>query len=300
MPGRAPAATPPTRGSTRAAVRRSSRPSIAPSCFAGMRGSGFGCSRANPCRPSSPRRPTGRCANYETDGQIGRDDSLSDYVNSIVGAFEEVKRVLRDDGTVWLNVGDAFTSGNRRYRAPDRKNRARAMSVRPPTPEGLKPKDLIGLPWRLAFALQDAGWWLRLGSDLAQAERAPGVGARPPHEGARDAVPAVEEPELPLRRPRGAGTERAQAPDRLGHPDRAGAVPQTATQRIIRRRCRCRSPGAASCSPAPRTASCSTRTPARGRRCWRRGISAGRWVGIELNPAFVDLIAHRMGADEPG
>ena len=69
--------------------------------------------------------------------------------------------VLRDDGTVWLNVGDSYTSGNRRYRAPDKKNRARAMSVRPPTPKGLKPKDLIGVPWRLAFALQEAGWWVR-------------------------------------------------------------------------------------------------------------------------------------------
>ena len=98
---------------------------------------------------------------YGVAEQIGRDDSLDAYVCSIVSAFEQVKRVLRDDGTVWLNVGDSYTSGNRRYRAPDRKNRARAMSVRPPTPEGLKPKDLIGVPWRLALALQDAGWWVR-------------------------------------------------------------------------------------------------------------------------------------------
>ena len=98
---------------------------------------------------------------YDVEAQIGRDDNLHAYVRSIVDAFEQVKRVLRDDGTVWLNVGDSYTSGNRRYRAPDRKNRARAMRVRPPTPEGLKPKDLIGVPWRLAFALQDAGWWLR-------------------------------------------------------------------------------------------------------------------------------------------
>ena len=98
---------------------------------------------------------------YAVEAQIGRDDTLADYIDSIVTAFEEVRRVLRNDGTVWLNVGDAFTSGNRRYRAPDRKNRARAMSVRPPTPHGLKPKDLIGVPWRLAFALQAAGWWLR-------------------------------------------------------------------------------------------------------------------------------------------
>lgn len=98
---------------------------------------------------------------YGVEDQIGRDDSLKGYVDSIVCAFEQLRRVLCDDGTIWLNVGDSYTSGNRRYRAPDRKNRARAMSVRPPTPEGLKPKDLIGVPWRLAFALQDAGWWIR-------------------------------------------------------------------------------------------------------------------------------------------
>lgn len=97
---------------------------------------------------------------YDT-GPFGRDDTLRDYVASIVADFRKLRRVLTDDGTVWLNVGDAYTSGNRAYRAPDRKNRARAMTVRPPTPSGLKPKDLIGLPWRLAFALQDDGWWVR-------------------------------------------------------------------------------------------------------------------------------------------
>ena len=98
---------------------------------------------------------------YDVAEQIGRDDGLDEYIKSIVVAFDQLRRVLTDDGTVWLNVGDSYTSGNRRYRAPDRKNRARAMSVRPPTPDGLKPKDLIGVPWRLAFALQDVGWWLR-------------------------------------------------------------------------------------------------------------------------------------------
>jgi len=98
---------------------------------------------------------------YDHVDQIGRDDALGDYIKSIVMTFDKVRRVLKNDGTIWLNVGDSYTSGNRRYRAPDRKNAARAMSVRPPTPDGLKPKDLIGVPWRLAFALQDAGWWLR-------------------------------------------------------------------------------------------------------------------------------------------
>ena len=98
---------------------------------------------------------------YEVADQTGRDDSLHDYFADIIAAFDELKRVLRSDGTVWLNAGDVYTSGNRRYRAPDRKNRARAMHVRPPTPKGLKPKDLIGVPWRLALLLQEAGWWIR-------------------------------------------------------------------------------------------------------------------------------------------
>ena len=98
---------------------------------------------------------------YDVGDAFGRDDTLHDYVASIVADFRKLRRVLKSDGTVWLNIGDAYTSGNRRYRAPDRKNRVRAMAVRPRTPRGLKPKDLIGLPWRLAFALQDDGWWLR-------------------------------------------------------------------------------------------------------------------------------------------
>jgi site-specific DNA-methyltransferase (adenine-specific) len=62
---------------------------------------------------------------------------------------------------MWVNIGDGYTSGNRGWRAPDKKNPARAMDVRPETPEGLKPKDLLGVPWRLAFALQQDGWYLR-------------------------------------------------------------------------------------------------------------------------------------------
>ena len=98
---------------------------------------------------------------YGVEQQVGCDESLDSYINNVVRMFRKARRVLKDDGTVWLNVGDVYTSGNRRYRAPDKKNRFRAMSVRPPTPDGLKPKDLIGIPWRLAFALQSDGWWLR-------------------------------------------------------------------------------------------------------------------------------------------
>ncbi len=98
---------------------------------------------------------------YGQKGEIGAERTLDSYVRSLVGVFEEVRRVTADDGTLWLNVGDSYTSGGRTWRAPDRKNPARAMDRRPPTPKGLKPKDLIGAPWRLALALQDAGWYLR-------------------------------------------------------------------------------------------------------------------------------------------
>lgn len=98
---------------------------------------------------------------YGTEGQVGLEESVFDFVDRLAALFDEVSRVLADDGVLWLNIGDSYTSGNRTWRAADKKNVARAMSVRPPTPEGLKPKDLIGVPWRLAFALQKRGWYLR-------------------------------------------------------------------------------------------------------------------------------------------
>ena len=98
---------------------------------------------------------------YGIPGQIGLEASVQAYLDKLVGVFEEVRRVLRPDGTLWLNIGDSYTSGGRTWRAPDRKNPIRAMEIRPPTPQGLKPKDLIGVPWRLALALQAAGWYLR-------------------------------------------------------------------------------------------------------------------------------------------
>ena len=98
---------------------------------------------------------------YEIKGQIGVEDSVEDYIANLVEIFEEVRRTTRPDGTLWLNIGDSYTSGGRTWRAPDKKNPFRAMDRRPPTPKGLKPKDLIGVPWRLAFALQEAGWYLR-------------------------------------------------------------------------------------------------------------------------------------------
>ncbi|MFA5203298.1 MAG: site-specific DNA-methyltransferase [Lentisphaeria bacterium] len=111
------------------------------------------------CVVTSP--PYWGVRDYGIEGQIGLELTLPQYVQKLTAVFREVRRVLRPDGTFWLNIGDGYTSGNRGWRAPDKKNPARAMSVRPDTPEGLKPKDLLGVPWRLAFALQDDGWYLR-------------------------------------------------------------------------------------------------------------------------------------------
>lgn len=111
------------------------------------------------CAVTSP--PYWGLRDYGIEGQIGLEETLQQFINRLVAVFSGVKRVLKDDGVLWLNIGDGYTSGNRGYRAPDKKNPARAMSVRPDTPDGLKPKDLMGIPWRLAFALQDDGWYLR-------------------------------------------------------------------------------------------------------------------------------------------
>ncbi len=111
------------------------------------------------CAVTSP--PYWGLRDYDIEGQIGLEEFLPQFINKLVSVFREVHRVLKPDGVFWLNIGDGYTSGNRRWRAPDKKNPARAMSVRPDTPEELKPKDLLGIPWRLAFALQQDGWYLR-------------------------------------------------------------------------------------------------------------------------------------------
>ncbi len=98
---------------------------------------------------------------YGIAGQIGAETDVNDYLQDLVRLFAEVRRVLADDGVLWLNIGDSYTSGGRTWRDADDKNKGRAMEYRAPTPVGLKPKDLIGVPWRLALALQSAGWYLR-------------------------------------------------------------------------------------------------------------------------------------------
>ena len=86
---------------------------------------------------------------YGNDGQLGLEQTPEEYVANMVQVFHEVKRVLRDDGTLWLNLGDSYAGKEVKY--PGYKK----------PPIGLKPKDLVGIPWRVAFALQADGWYLR-------------------------------------------------------------------------------------------------------------------------------------------
>jgi DNA modification methylase len=107
---------------------------------------------------------------YGVDGQIGLERTPEAYVARLVEVFREVRRVLRDDGTLWLNLGDSYaTGGGSIGRSPGGGEQGRewlhrgfidTQPNRMPLP-GLKPKDLIGIPWRVAFALQADGWYLR-------------------------------------------------------------------------------------------------------------------------------------------
>lgn len=111
------------------------------------------------CIVTSP--PYWGVRDYGIIGQIGAEPVLQDYVKALVAVFHEARRVLRADGTLWLNIANTYSSGGRTWRDDDAKNKGRGMSYRPPTPEGLKPKDLIGVAWTVAMELQLDGWYLR-------------------------------------------------------------------------------------------------------------------------------------------
>lgn len=100
---------------------------------------------------------------YGVDGQIGLEGSVEEYVQALVDVFEEARRVLTDDGTLWLNLGDSYVNAKGASGGVDRKQSARRGWKRPQDGQlpGLKRKDLIGIPWRVAFALQASGWYLR-------------------------------------------------------------------------------------------------------------------------------------------
>ena len=124
------------------------------------------------CIVTSP--PYYQLRDYGTQGQIGQEDSVEQYVNNLVCVFHDARRILKNDGTLWLNLGDSY-AGSGKGRNHDGKQgklsngskeekytgRHIGLLQKTPASNGLKPKDLIGVPWRVAFALQSDGWYLR-------------------------------------------------------------------------------------------------------------------------------------------
>lgn len=117
------------------------------------------------CCVTSP--PYWGLRDYEHAAQIGAEATPDRYVENIVEVFREVRRILRNDGTVWLNIGDGYArNGGTGRHGPNAivgntKKLIQRRNCKVPEVWGLKDRDLLGLPWRVAFALQADGWYLR-------------------------------------------------------------------------------------------------------------------------------------------
>lgn len=117
------------------------------------------------CCVTSP--PYWGLRDYDSDAQIGAEESPEDFVRNLVEVFREVRRTLTDDGTLWLNIGDGYArnggTGNCGPNAivGNTKKLIQKRNCKVPKVWGLKDRDLMGMPWRVAFALQEDGWYLR-------------------------------------------------------------------------------------------------------------------------------------------
>ena len=96
---------------------------------------------------------------YGVEGQIGNEGSVEEYLQALVAVFREVRRVLHPNGTLWVNVGDSYATNSGNQPPTNTRNSCGHTAKR--VPQGYKKKDLIGIPWQLAFALRADGWYLR-------------------------------------------------------------------------------------------------------------------------------------------
>lgn len=124
----------------------------------------------------SPVSQGALCACGAWRGELGLEPTPELYVQHLVEVFRAVRRVLREDGTLWMNLGDSYSSGGRGTYDPDRVSKTSGLTnnsagITRNTPAWAKPKDLLGIPWRVAFALQADGWYLR--SDIIWAKPNP-------------------------------------------------------------------------------------------------------------------------------
>jgi len=106
-----------------------------------------------------------KCGAKRVDSQIGLEQTPEEYVNQLVLVFREVRRVLRDDGVCWVNLGDSYSGSGKGCGAEDHgklgKHANEFLPNKMSITKGLKAKDLIGIPWMVAFALRTDGWYLR-------------------------------------------------------------------------------------------------------------------------------------------
>tara|TARA_Y100001973_G_scaffold105394_1_gene178370 strand:- start:437 stop:1273 length:837 start_codon:yes stop_codon:yes gene_type:complete len=248
---------------------------------------------------------------YGHEGQIGLEETPDAYVAQLVEVFREVRRVLRDDGTLWLNLGDSYASNSDRASmklGAHKKGCLCSYCTMPKTglksrvPDGLKVKDLIGIPWRVAFALQADGWYLR--QDIIWHK------PNPMPESVRDRCTKSHEYLFLLSK-----MDRYYYDSEAIKEDAKGQKKGQPKQKRNRR-----SVWAVNTKPY-RGAHFATYPPELVRPCVLAGSSVGslvldpftgsgttgevaircrrRFVGIELNPTYADMARARIGASAP-
>lgn len=240
------------------------------------------------CVVTSP--PYYELRDYGVEGQIGLEESPSAYVERMVEVFAEVWRVLRDDGTVWLNIGDSYYSGNgqpkgRDDRSPSRNFIRERLRFLDTPGMGLPKKSLLGIPWRVAHALQAAGWTVR--SEITWFRKTAFTEA-----GVTDRPSRQHETIFLLSKSRRYTFDTAAIPDgtvweiehQRGMRGHGAAFPLELPERCI----------AASCPAGgtildPFGGSGTTAVAAQ-----RKGLDA---VLCELNPSFADLARRRLEGD---
>lgn len=232
---------------------------------------------------------------YEHPEQLGSEPSPAEYVAHLVAIFREVRRILRPEGTLWLNIGDGYArnGGTGRHGPNARVGNTRKLiqkrNCRVPACWGLKDRDLLGLPWRVAFALQEDGWILR--SHIVWIKKTPmpeSVRNRPSRATA-DIFLFAQQPgyfydHQAVREPSGANLKNywllGSEPNSSDHP---AAFPKDLARRCILLATR---PGETVLDPFAGSGTTALAAQELGRRC----------ILIELNPAYAQAAARRLQA----
>lgn len=285
------------------------------------------------CCVTSP--PYWGLRDYGHDGQIGLEETPEQYVSRLVAVFAEVRRVLADDGVLWLNLGDSYAgssmfggvgSGTLAGTQQGAMKGGQDQRFRGHRRSGLKPKDLVGIPWRVAFALQADGWYLR--SDTIWHK------PNPMPESVRDRPTKAHEYVFLMSKsaryfydqdairedPKHHNKGRMRAPKLSPHRADGNYTQQTVKQYDEIKGANRQTVWTIPTQPYP-GAHFAVMPPALADRCIRAGSRVGdvvldpfagagttgmvarrlqrRFVGVELNPTFAEMARHRIDDDAP-